>query len=224
MLRRFIRAMLILLSLSVVAGAAQVLYIAWRINWTGAHDSARPADAIIVLGALVEPDGQPGPDLRARTLHAVELFKQGLAPAIICTGGYEGDRMSAAAVSRRLAISQGVPAGNVLVADGSMTTGEDAVSASKVMASFGWMNAILVSHPLHLERARILFEAQGISVYPSPTSSDLSAIPWRTRSWLTAREAIGIIWGGLEQLGVPYGWTRQLGRWIYRSATTPGTN
>jgi uncharacterized SAM-binding protein YcdF (DUF218 family) len=224
MFRRFIRALLACVALLLLAGAVTFLYLGWRINRTGARDLAQPADAIIVLGARVEPDGQPGPDLRVRTLHAVDLFQRGLAPYLICTGGYRDDRLSAAAVACNLAISQGVPAEKVLLADGSMTTREDAASASQLMADHGWRTAILVSHPLHLERVRLLFEEQGITTYPSPTSTNLAAIPWPTRAWLTSREAAGIVWTGLEEIGVPYDWTVPLSRWIYGLPATPGTN
>ncbi len=215
MIRRLVRGLLTLVTLVLVAGVATFLYIGWRINHTGTHDQARRADAIVILGARVEPDGQPGPDLRVRTLHAVKLFQRGLAPYVVCTGGYPGDRLSAAAVACNLALSQGVPAEKILLADGSRTTREDAVSARDLMLSRGWRTAILVSHPLHLERARLLFEGEGISVYSSPTNTDLTTIPWRTRAWLTAREAVGIVWIGLEEFGVPYHWTIPLSRWFY---------
>jgi len=107
MLRRVFRALLTALFLVVLAGALTFLYIGLRINVTGARDQAQRADAIVILGALVEPDGQPGPDLTERTLHGVRLFQRGLAPVIICTGGYSGDRLSAAAVACDLAVSQG---------------------------------------------------------------------------------------------------------------------
>ena len=180
--------------------------------------------AIVVFGARVEPDGQPGPDLQVRTLHAVSLFQRGLAPYVICTGGYQGDRLSAASVACNLALSQGVPAEKILLAEGSMTTSEDAVSARDLMLERGWGTAILVSHPLHLERARLLFEGRGTTVYPSPTNTDLTTIPWRTRAWLTAREAVGIVWIGLEEIGVPYEWTHSLSRWVYGPQTNPGVN
>jgi len=221
MLRRVIRALLALVLLVVLAGALTFLYIAFRVNLTGARDRAQQADAVVILGALVEPDGSAGPDLAERTLHGVRLFQRGLAPYIICTGGYSGDRLSAAAVARDLAVSQGVPEDKVLLAEGSMTTREDAASTRDLMFSRGWQTAILVSHPLHLERARIAFEGEGLTVYPSPTNTDLSTIPWRTRVWLTAREAVGIVWIGLEELGVPYEWTVPLSRWVYGPWTPP---
>jgi uncharacterized SAM-binding protein YcdF (DUF218 family) len=214
-LRRLIRTLLTLVALLLLAGVVTFLYIGWRVNHTGLSDQAQPADAIVVLGAQVEADGQPGPDLRVRTLHAVDLFQQGLAPHFICTGGYRDDRLSAAAVACDLAVSQGVPAERVLLADGAMTTREDAASARDLMTAEGFDTAILVSHPLHLERARLLFEGEGLTVYPSPTNTDLSAIPWQTRAWLTAREVVGIVWIGLEELGLPYEWTAILSYLVY---------
>jgi uncharacterized SAM-binding protein YcdF (DUF218 family) len=202
MFRRFFRGLLTLVMLVILAAAITFLYVAWAVNLTGARDQAQRADAIVILGARVEGNGQAGPDLRERTMHAVSLFQRGLAPYLICTGGYHDDRLSAAAVARDLAVSQGVPAEKILLADGSMVAN-------------GWQTALLVSHPLHLERARLLFEEQGLTVYPSPTSTDLGAIPWRTRAWLTAREAVGIVWNTLEEIGVPYEWTVPLSHLVY---------
>ena len=215
MLRRLIRALLTLVLLVVLAGALTFLYIGLRINLTGSRDRAQPADAIVILGALVQPNGDPGPDLAERTLHGVRLFQRGLAPYVICTGGYAGDRLSAASVACNLAVSQGVPEGKVLLAEGSMTTGEDAASVRDLMLARGWQTVILVSHPLHLERASIFFEGEGLTVYPSPTNTELDHIDWETRAWLTAREAVGIVWIGLEELGIPYDWTVALSRWVY---------
>jgi uncharacterized SAM-binding protein YcdF (DUF218 family) len=224
MLQRFVRGLLTLIVLMFLAAMISFFYIAWRINHTGARDQAQQADAIVILGARVEADGRPGPDLQVRTLHAVELYQRGLAPYLICSGGYHNDMLSAAAVACNLAVARGVPQDRVLLADGSMTTREDAASASTLMFANGWKTAILVSHPLHMERARLLFEGQGITVYTSPTSTKLSDIPWRTRLWLTAREAVGIAWIGLEELGVPYEWTTSLSRLIYDAPAFSGAN
>jgi len=221
MLRRLVRGLLAGIGILFLAATAAFLVLCWQINRTGSTDEAQPADAIVILGARVEPNGQPGPDLRVRTMHAVSLYLQGLAPYLVCTGGYQDDRLSAAAVACRLAVSEGVPQEQVLLAEGSMTTGEDAASTRDLVVARGWHTAILVSHPLHLERARILFEEQGITVYPSPTSTDLTAISPGTRVWLTLREAVGIVWIGLERAGVPYDWTRQLSKWVYGAASPP---
>ena len=88
-----------------------------------------------------------------------------------------------------------------------MTTKGDAASASRLMVDKGWNSAILVSHPLHLERARLLFQEQDIIVYTSPTNTDLASIPRVTRAWLTAREAVGILWPAFEAAGIPCTYT-----------------
>jgi uncharacterized SAM-binding protein YcdF (DUF218 family) len=223
MIRRLLRALLTVLVLVLLAGAITFLYIAWRVNRTGLADKAQRADAIVVLGARVSVDGAPGPDLYVRTLHAVNLYRRGLAPYLICTGGYQSDRLSAAAVARDLAVFIGVDPARILLAEGAMTTQEDAASAWKLMSARGWQRAILVSHPLHLERARLLFEAEGITVYPSPTNTRLDAIPWRTRAWLTLRETVGIVWIAMEALGVPDKWTVPFSRLTYGPARSQPT-
>ena len=221
MFHQLVRITLTGVALLALASFAVFLFLAWQINRTGSHDQAQPADAIVVLGARVRPNGEPGPDLRSRALHGVRLFQRGMAPFLVCTGGYKNDRLSAASVACDLAVAQGVPSEKILLADGAMTTQEDAISTHNLLASRGLQTVILVSHPLHLERARILFEGQGITVYASPTSTDLAAIPWRSRAWLSAREAVGIISSTLETWGLPRGWATQLSRWIYGPPAGP---
>jgi len=104
MIRRLVRGLLAGIGILLLAATAAFLVLCWQINRTGSSDQAQPADAIVTLGARVGPDGQPGPDLRVRTLHAVSLYQQGLAPYVVCTGGYRDDRLSAAAVACRLAV------------------------------------------------------------------------------------------------------------------------
>ena len=144
---------------------------------------APAADAIVVLGARVNADGSPGSDLTSRTYHAVDLWLAGYAPHIICTGGFKNERLSAAAVCRRFAIELGVPADRIVLADGSSNTIEDAAATAQVMADQGWRKAILVSHPLHLYRARWLFRRAGLDVVTSPTSTDVQRIAPPVRAW-----------------------------------------
>ena len=96
---------LLLLVLAVLGFALLV----WQVDRLGRVDQARPSDAIVVLGARVNADGTPGSDLTSRTYHAVDLWKQGVAPHIICTGGFRNEPLSAASVCKRFAVSLGVP-------------------------------------------------------------------------------------------------------------------
>src|SRR5262245_65178684 len=88
------------------------------------RDEARPAAAIVVLGAA-QYVGRPSPVLRARIDHAIELWRRGLAPRIIFTGGFgDRDTASEAAVSQRYAVSRGVPPKDILIENSGRTTAE----------------------------------------------------------------------------------------------------
>ena len=193
------KRILLWLLVLLVAG---FLALCAAVNVYGLWDQAAPADAIVTLGARVLPDGSPGPDLRSRTTHSVALFQGDLAPYLVCAGGFQGDR-SSAAVSRNLAIQLGVPAERILLAEDSMSTQEDAEQVARIMRERQWTSAIVVSHPLHLLRARILFEREGIPVLTSPTPLEEGEMSWEARAYYTVREAMGVIAALL-----PKEWTR----------------
>src|SRR6185369_9765643 len=97
--------------------ASLVAVVAWEHR-----DNAIHADAIVVLGAA-QYVGRPSPVLRARLDHAVELWRRGLAPRIIFTGGFgEHDTTSEAAVAERYAIDHGVPARAILIENRGRST------------------------------------------------------------------------------------------------------
>ncbi len=177
----------------LIAVAVGFAALCAAVNLYGLWDQAAPADAIVTLGARVLADGSPGPDLTSRTTHSVALFRAGLAPYLICTGGFQGDRSSAAAVSRNLAVQLGVPADRILLAEDSMSTQEDAEQVARIMRERRWTSVIVVSHPLHLLRARILFQREGVRVMTSPTPLAPGETSLNTRVYYTVREALGII-------------------------------
>lgn len=202
--------------LAALVAAISVAALAWRVDSLGHRDEARPADAIVVLGARVDTDGQPGPDLRSRTRHGVALWKAGYGPYLICTGGFKKEPLSAAAVCKRMAVAGGVPAEQILLADGASNTAEDAASAARVMAAHGLRTAILVSHPLHLFRARWLFRRAGVDAFTSPTTTDVGRIDLPLRLWYTARETGAILITALDGWNaMPPEWITRLQRWSY---------
>ena len=190
--------------------------LVWQIDRAGRTDGAITSDVIIVLGARVESDGRPSADLSSRVVHGVDVWKAGFAPYLICTGGFKDERLSAAAVCRRLAIQGGVPTARIFLADGTTSTAEDAQAAARVMAGHGWRTAILVSHPLHLFRADWLFQREGIDAVTSPTSTQVERIDLPLRIWYSVREA-GAIVGTLFDIWrwLPPPWKIQLHKWSY---------
>ncbi|MBA2669362.1 MAG: YdcF family protein, partial [Gemmatimonadetes bacterium] len=75
----------------VIGAAILVVVLLWvllilTIFLFSRRDEARPADAVVVLGAA-QYDGRPSPVLRARLDHALQLYGDGIARRLIFTGG-----------------------------------------------------------------------------------------------------------------------------------------
>src|SRR5687767_14919601 len=78
-LRRLVIMALVIVALGWTGSLAAVVYFSSR-------DNARPAQAIVVLGAA-QYAGYPSPVLKARLDHALELWDRRLARTLILTGG-----------------------------------------------------------------------------------------------------------------------------------------
>lgn len=136
-----------------------------------ARDNARPADAIVVLGAA-QYDGKPSPVLKARIDHALGLFRRKLAPRLIVTGGRgEGDTTSEAAVARVYALRRGVPDSAILLESTGRTTEESIRGVAAILEARDLNSALLVSDPAHMFRLWVLAHRFGVTPYTSPTQT-----------------------------------------------------
>lgn len=151
--------------------ASLVAVVAW-----GARDGARPADAIVVLGAA-QYSGRPSPVLKARLDHAVSLWKGGMATWLVLTGGRgTGDTTSEAAVGRRYAVRAGVADSAILLEGEGRTTSASLQAVAGILRARGLHEAILVSDPFHMLRLQILARRYGLRPITSPTrTSPISA-------------------------------------------------
>ena len=160
--------------LRTTVAVTAVVLIAWVISMiaverVGRRDEAQRADAIVVLGAA-QYVGRPSPVLRARVDHAVSLWKRGLAPTLILTGGTGvGDTTSEAAVARKYAMSQGVPDRVIVIEIKGRTTSESMRAVARIMDDREQSSVILVSDPFHMLRLSILARRFGLEPYTSPT-------------------------------------------------------
>jgi len=192
------RAVGIVAMLAVLAILAAVGYISAEIARQSTVDEAQPADVILVLGAA-EYHGKPSPVLRARLDHALLLYKKGLAPRILTTGGAGGDPVyTEGGVGRTYLVSQGVPSEAIIVEPEGESTVYSTAAAAEIMRRMELKSCIVVSDGYHIYRVKKLLESRGLTVYGSPRSLD-SPNDWRER-WLYVRQAIGYL---LWRVGVP---------------------
>lgn len=148
------------------------------VLWAERNVSAA-ADVIMVLGAA-QYDGRPSPVLRARLDHGVQLYKQGLAPRLLFTGGRRaGDAVSEAVAGQRYAVKRGVPIAAIMLEGASRTTLASIRSTAAMLRTDSTQRAprvLLVSDPFHMLRLTILARLYGMSPLPSPTrTSPISA-------------------------------------------------
>jgi uncharacterized SAM-binding protein YcdF (DUF218 family) len=163
-----------------------VLCAGWMVSlfaviiW-GHRDTARPAAAIVVLGAA-QYVGHPSPVLRARLDHAVSLWRRGLAPRMVLTGGTgEGDTTSEAVVSRHFVVQQGVPDSAILLETKGRTTSESLRAVAAMMTAERSDTVILVSDPFHMLRLAILARRFGLTPLLSPTPTSPISESWKQR-------------------------------------------
>jgi uncharacterized SAM-binding protein YcdF (DUF218 family) len=147
----------------------------------GRADQHPKSDAIIVLGAA-QYAGRPSPVLQARLNHAAELWRMGVAPLLVLTGGVgTGDTTSEAEVGRRYLRAGGIPDSAIVFERVGRTTGQSLHAASAILRDRHLTRAVLVSDPFHALRLRILAFRHGFHAVTSPTRTSPIARNARTQ-------------------------------------------
>lgn len=149
-----------------------------------------PADAIVVLGALVLPGGVASGSLRARVEAAVALYHAGVAPRVVTTGASHGQPPGEAVVARALLLEGGVPEAHILIEEKSHDTRGNLLYARALLPS-PLDRIYLVTEPFHLARACWLARAVGFDPLPWPVVSPA----WRrptSRLRLLARDTLSM--------------------------------
>ena len=160
------------LRLTVVAAAmvaAFLLATSIRITQTAAMQELHPADAIVIFGAA-EYSGHPSPVLRSRLDHGFDLFRRGLAPVVIITGGAGADtKFSEGGVGRDYLLHRGIRERSLIAETQGRDTAESAIRVAVIMRANGLHSCVAVSDAYHVYRIRKLLEHEGLGpVYVAP--------------------------------------------------------
>lgn len=132
-----------------IGGAAQIL----------APEEVGKRDAIVVLGALVYPSGEPSPMLRDRLDRAAELYFSGVSDKILLTGDSEKESYDEIAGMRAYLLGTGVPP-EALFEDPLGLDTYDSVYRSA--AVYCLEQPVYVTQDYHLRRTLYIAEALGI--------------------------------------------------------------
>ncbi|HEV8628284.1 MAG TPA: YdcF family protein [Acidimicrobiia bacterium] len=156
----------------LVAVVLPVLYFAvtfFQVWQTSRRDEARPAQAVIVLGAA-QYDGRPSAVLRARLDHAADLYLRKIAPVVVVTGGkLEGDRFTESAASANYLHTKGVPDEAILREVQGRTSWQSLAASARFLKDRGIREVVLVSDPFHAARIKGIASELGFKAVTSPT-------------------------------------------------------
>lgn len=165
--------------IGVLGALAFLVVTCYRIELQSLRDEARPAACIVVFGAA-EYSGHPSPVLRARLDHAYTLFRRGLAPIVITTGGYGGDpHFSEGGVGRAYLMGRGVPEEKIIAETQADNTDESVDRVAAIMNANGMHACVAVSDGYHIFRIKRMLQRQGITVYGSPREQLHPNSRWR---------------------------------------------
>ena len=183
--RRAVAAAVVLAVVYVGVTAAQVV-IASRA------DQRESADAIVVLGAA-QYNGTPSPALRRRLDHALELYRDGLAPQIVLTGSKQpDDRFTEAFAGYKYLIAAGVPESDLRLVDDGSNTWESLAAANRVLRQDGDLRVTLVSDRYHNRRLQSIASELDMDARVSSTGSSPTL---RQIANETARVSVGQLLG-----------------------------
>lgn len=146
---------------------------------------AKPKSAVVVLGALIGPDGTPSATVQRRVARAVALFHAGAGDMMTMTGGSRGDRPAEAEVMAALARDQGIPSDRLLIESCARNTRENARFSLALLEPHGVGRVVVVSDAWHLPRALMLFRRyapSGISVHGCSAPVRVGSLGW----WVAA--------------------------------------
>lgn len=153
-------------SLTVLVAATLSVYLATvtlQIHRQSTIDEARAADVIVVLGAA-EYRGRPSPVFKARLDHALDLYRRGLAPRLLTTGGAGGDPVfTEGGVGRAYLVGNHVPSEAIIVEPEAESTVQSTAAVAEIMQRMGLTSCLLVSDGYHIFRAKKMLASRRAS-------------------------------------------------------------
>jgi len=161
-------------TIGVVSASLILLVPLTQILFFGTTDYRRPAQAAVVLGARVMPDGQASVVLADRVRTGAELYRQGLVDTLVLSGGLEPDTgYDETAVMRALAIQEGVAPADIIVDPGGVSTAATVSDTTAMFAERGIGAVLVVSHFYHLPRIKLAYERAGLEVFTVPAAQSV---------------------------------------------------
>lgn len=148
--------------------AAALLFPLLQVVCFGSTDYRRRADLIVVFGARAYANGAASSPLADRVRTGCELYRAGLAPQILFSGGPGDGALDEPQVMSRLAQRLGVPPSAILLDPAGVNTDATAQNTRALLRG-QHMRVLAVSHFYHLPRIKLAFQRAGLEVSTVPS-------------------------------------------------------
>jgi SanA protein len=143
----------------VIVGSNAYIVLSTRGEATSDISSLPHAQAAIVPGALVQPDGRMSSMLADRVHRTVELWNAGKVDRILVSGDHGSWRYDEPDTMREALMKAGVPGRVIFTDHAGFNTRATMVRAKRI---FDVSSAIVVTQGFHMDRALYLADAAGI--------------------------------------------------------------
>lgn len=178
---------------AITGGVLLAISLLLAIYWQARVSQARPADAIVVLGAA-QYDGRPSPVLQARLDTALAAYQRRLAPVIIVTGGRQrGDRFTEAEAGQAYLVEHGVPASAILLENEGRSSWESMSGVANLLSEHKLHQVLLVSDGFHLFRLKVMARELGMTAFAVPATESPIRQGSTAELHYVLREAGGVI-------------------------------
>lgn len=164
------RVLSLLLAVSILAGVS-ILAIDRHVQNMGAKfivssGLVPEADALLVLGAYVFPDGTVSHMLNDRLAVGSELYFQGKAPKIIVSGDHGRKDYNEVKAMKDFLRDRAVPSADIFMDHAGFSTYESIYRARDI---FKAKKIIIVTQEYHLKRAVFIARELGLEAYGVPS-------------------------------------------------------
>ncbi len=187
---RLLTTALLLLAAGILCYGALVAFVYYQeVHVPVPNENA---DALIVLGAQVQPSGEPSVQLAWRLEAALEVFNQNPTPIVVSGGQGGNEPRPEGEVMRDWLIERGVPPEQILVDSESTNTRQNISHAISLLEGLSIQNVRIITSDYHLPRALAIARDEGLSV--SGTGSPCKKEYWVQNHF---REALAWVkyWG-----------------------------
>ena len=164
--------------------------LARSLEWRDLPPEEMPqAAVIVVLGGGTESADYPRPMVEInsagdRVIYAAKLYKEGVAPHILVSGGNTNFSTSRgttpAEEMTELLTLMGVPENAIWQQPESQNTYEDALYSAEILMDKDIVEIILVTSAIHMPRAKSLFEHHGFVIMPAPVDFTITEQNWQS--------------------------------------------